>query len=682
MKHLFLFFIGLVVAALSCISCSDDDNEFDSLVAGYQSAIFSSDSITVASTGGTIPVLVEWNNTEWFVEYEVNEKSFIERISNNAGGKTEGDGVYILYIQCVPNMTQLERNQTIYLTSKATGERIPLVLTQLSYQLELQSYRCLYVAPPAEVEVAPDGSEKRPFRSIAAAAQIATAGDTVFVKAGTYVEENITPTSGRADAMIVFKPVSDNAEVIIRHPGQEFTKDGTPVFNLNQRSYIWVEGFTFKSYYYAGFTFEMKEANHCVVFNNHFEDIGNDQIVNNGISLIRLYNASDNVICNNFFKNIYGDGVSMGRESKNNLVADNTFEEFKGKARGWAGEGSSFTTNITLGDEQEYDSNNLIAFNLSHKGKALVWFDRNGSDNIVLRNLGHDAGAFIFNESRCKRNLIQENIGYNISGVAYETARYNTGYTEDQRMVNNIAYKSGTGFFMSKSWRTDMRNNIAYLCKNFSVEFDETAKECGPHNFENNLWGITEKNGENCLKYLGESHLGSYLVEQEGGTNGPTGDPQFKNPDNGDFTFVEGSPAIGSGKLGLDLGPFAVYPPTEYGWNENRKLSKGISVNFAKPVSNCVSLGQHIVNVKLSSISQVNVTVKVEALAGDARPNTDYTMIQEVTFVPGEISKDLFITVNDSEAEDDQLLCLRLTGVNIGKVGPRSLHAIRIMRNK
>lgn len=92
---------------------------------GYQSAIFSSDSITVASTGGTIPVLVEWNNTEWFVEYEVNEKSFIERISNNAGGKTEGDGVYILYIQCVPNMTQLERNQTIYLTSKATGERIP-----------------------------------------------------------------------------------------------------------------------------------------------------------------------------------------------------------------------------------------------------------------------------------------------------------------------------------------------------------------------------------------------------------------------------------------------------------------------------------------------------------------------------------------------------------------------------
>ena len=93
-------------------------------------------------------------------------------------------------------------------------------------------------------------------------------------------------------------------------------------------------------------------------------------------------------------------------------------------------------------------------------------------------------------------------------------------------------------------------------------------------------------------------------------------------------------------------------------------------------------MGQHIVNVKLSSISQVNVTVKVEALAGDARPNTDYTMIQEVTFVPGEISKDLFITVNDSEAEDDQLLCLRLTGVNIGKVGPRSLHAIRIMRNK
>ena len=88
------------------------------------------------------------------------------------------------------------------------------------------------------------------------------------------------------------------------------------------------------------------------------------------------------MICNNFFKDIYGDGVSMGRISKNNLICDNTFDTFKGKARGWAGEGSSYTTNITLGDEMEY-ADNLIAFNTSTKGKPFVWFDRNGSDNIV-----------------------------------------------------------------------------------------------------------------------------------------------------------------------------------------------------------------------------------------------------------------------------------------------------------
>ena len=679
MKHLFLFFIGLVVAALSCISCSDDDNEFDSLVAGYQSAIFSSDSITVASTGGTIPVLVEWNNTEWFVEYEVNEKSFIERISNNAGGKTEGDGVYILYIQCVPNMTQLERNQTIYLTSKATGERIPLVLTQLSYQLELQSYRCLYVAPPAEVEVAPDGSEKRPFRSIAAAAQIATAGDTVFVKAGTYVEENITPTSGRADAMIVFKPVSDNAEVIIRHPGQEFTKDGTPVFNLNQRSYIWVEGFTFKSYYYAGFTFEMKEANHCVVFNNHFEDIGNDQIVNNGISLIRLYNASDNVICNNFFKDIYGDGVSMGRISKNNLICDNTFDTFKGKARGWAGEGSSYTTNITLGDEMEY-ADNLIAFNTSTKGKPFVWFDRNGSDNIVLRNVGHDSDAFVFNESRCVRNLIQENICYNIKNVGYETARYETGYTEDARWVNNVAYKCNSGFYISKAWRNDFRNNISVQCNSYSMEFTDIAQECGPHKFEYNMFWVTKNNGDNCVKLGNAKRTAQYFFDRVGEAHGLYEDPLFTNPDNGDFTLQEGSPAKGSGTLNCDRGAFAVYPPTAVGRNEQLSLSEDIMVSFYTPVSQANTAGQHFITLQLSYAAPHAMSVKLKAVAGDARPNTDYDLEQTVNFEPGERSKSVIVNIKKSDAPYDQLLCLRLTDANGVQVGARSLHAIRIVR--
>lgn len=424
MKYFYL--LGLI-AVLSFAACSDNNEELNEIVLGHQSAVFVGESVDVPSTGGSVNVTIDWNNTEWEIEYESNDNSFISSLSANVGGKAIGEGQTIVTIQCAANTTGEKRSQSINLISKATGNQVSLTLNQLADGIDVKLYRRLYVSP-SDSQEKPDGSLEKPFKKISDAALKVEAGDTVLIAGGTYFEENITPiTSGTAEAMIVFKPLSDNDKVTIKHPGKQFTTDGTPVFNLYQRSYIWVEGFTFKSYYYSGWTFEMKEANHCVVINNHFEDIGNDKIVNTGISLIRLYNSSDNVICNNYFKATYGDGVGMGRESNNNLLANNTFIEFKGKARGWAGEGSSFTTNITLGDEMEFDSNNLIAFNYSTKGRSLFWADRNGSDNIILRNLGYDAGTFIFDESRCKRNIIQENIGYKINGPAFETARYETG---------------------------------------------------------------------------------------------------------------------------------------------------------------------------------------------------------------------------------------------------------------
>ena len=52
------------------------------------------------------------------------------------------------------------------------------------------------------------------------AADEATAGTTVLIRPGTYIEEDIKPKeSGKADAMIVFRPenTSDIGKVIIKH---------------------------------------------------------------------------------------------------------------------------------------------------------------------------------------------------------------------------------------------------------------------------------------------------------------------------------------------------------------------------------------------------------------------------------------------------------------------------------
>ena len=438
MKKKYILCLMMSLVTLFYTSCSDDEvvRMSDKKVA------FMQEEIAVTRAGGDVIALMEWNQTAWTLE-AANEGGIVKSFSVSSGGEVGKNGFEQIVITCNENTTGTERKQIVYITAANGSDRTQLTLIQAAVDKSYQ--HCYYVK--ADVETEGDGSKEAPFRTIGMAASKVQAGDTVLVMGGIYVEENIIPAnSGTEKAMIVFKPASKDDEVIIKHSGIEFTKDGTKVFDINSRNYIWIEGFTFKGYHYAGSTIELRDATGCVIYNNRFEDIGNDQIVNVGQALINIYRSSLNVVCNNYFYDIFGDGVGMGRTSKNNLICDNTFDTFKGKARGWAGEGSSYTTNITLGDEMEY-ADNLIAFNTSTKGKPFVWFDRNGSDNIVLRNVGHDSDAFVFNESRCVRNLIQENICYNIKNVGYETARYETGYTEDARWVNNVAYKCNSGFY-------------------------------------------------------------------------------------------------------------------------------------------------------------------------------------------------------------------------------------------
>ena len=145
--------------------------------------------------------------------------------------------------------------------------------------------RLIYVAENGNDYIG-NGSSESPYRSIKKAADEATAGTTVLVRAGTYIEEDIKPKeSGKEDAMIVFRPekTSDIGKVIIKHKdifdgssitpavkaqwlsdtgwsendvkhydnaGIEYSiaarkNQLTDVFNLYGRDYVMVEGFVF-----------------------------------------------------------------------------------------------------------------------------------------------------------------------------------------------------------------------------------------------------------------------------------------------------------------------------------------------------------------------------------------------------------------------------------------------------
>jgi hypothetical protein len=171
----------------------------------------------------------------------------------------------------------------------------------------------LYVAETGN-DYTGNGSSESPYRSIKRAADEATAGTTVLVRAGTYIEEDIKPKeSGTENAMIVFRPEknSDIGKVIIKHKDvfngssvtpevkaqwlrdtgwkeeevQHYDNAGieysiaarknqlTDVFNLFGRDYVWIEGFIFEDYKYARSTINIM-GNGNVVLNNQFKNIG------------------------------------------------------------------------------------------------------------------------------------------------------------------------------------------------------------------------------------------------------------------------------------------------------------------------------------------------------------------------------------------------------------------------
>ena len=84
------------------------------------------------------------------------------------------------------------------------------------------------------------GTLRRPFRTIARALAEAHAGDTVFVRGGTYREQVVFPASGRADARIVLKAYGDERPVI---SGEGIAVEGrTDMLLIRGRSHITVEG--------------------------------------------------------------------------------------------------------------------------------------------------------------------------------------------------------------------------------------------------------------------------------------------------------------------------------------------------------------------------------------------------------------------------------------------------------
>ncbi len=672
-KKYFCFFAVIIVLAIGCTK--NDDIKPD---LGY--ARFLQESVIVSPLGGSISVPVEWSEVEWEIVIE-EDNGVVTNISPKTGGKLGDQGNSLIRFTCSANTTGKDRKQDVFIVNNLNEERSKLIIEQI---LDSASDNDYYVSNSGSDDF--EGNRAAPFKTIAKAASVAKPGDTIKVKPGTYVEESIIPAvSGIEGAMIVFKPVDGVGTVTIKHPSTGYTGSGmvsTPIFDLTDRNYIRIEGFEFKDFQYDQASIFIVRGEWNVIMNNRFENLGNNLVMcGSATCAVYIRDGHYNVVRNNYFNNIYGDGVGVkgGSESSpstNNLVTENTFLNFKGKPRGWAPTGSfSSTMNTEL---QSY-GDNIFAFNYGTKGKKLIWFDRNGSGNIVLRNVADDMECLLFNESRCVRNLVQENIASNTYAPAFETARYETGWTEDARWINNVTYNCKIGFYVSKSWRDEFRNNIVVNSKDYNLVFTNLASASGPHIFKNNLWYT--KNKANSIQYEGRNISVKTFASQVGETGTLSSDPQFVDPQNGDFRLKETSPAKKAGDNGMDLGVYPVYGKTKIGYDESLEIIRGAQVGFSTALSSVPKDGSLYLTVSLDRNIDYPVSVEILPIAGDAREGVDFNLNERIiNFGAGERTKNIHVSFQGT-SEHDQLIAFYLQNPINVQVGPRNVHLIRI-KNK
>lgn len=240
-----------------------------------------------------------------------------------------------------------------------------------------------------------DGSEKLPFLTISKAAQIATAGEIVYIKAGTYEETIIPANSGQDGKMITFTNFQ-NDQVIIQ------AKDGYGFLLGYGINYIKINGLTITRAIGAsavsnypkttsvahGAGVKINASNHHLITNNTFYDNDIGVFISEGApfgSADELVISQNNEIVNNVIYNSGEAGIRIKRSDyttiDNNKIYHNGFTANPVYDEPAAGLTYYCAIGTTITNNTIYDNSNLALENYAGTSQ-----DDCFSENSVIKN--------------------------------------------------------------------------------------------------------------------------------------------------------------------------------------------------------------------------------------------------------------------------------------------------------
>ncbi len=424
------------------------------------------------------------------------------------------------------------------------------------------------------------GSAQFPLQSIQAAANVATAGTTVYVMGGTY-RENITLNthSGNSGNPIVFKNY-DQAEVIIDGGGTSVA-EGTAIVELKDVSYIEIRGFTFrniKKRFAKGLIIREGcsdiSVNDNIFTEIHFSDNPNATVTysDNASPLVVYGTNAAQAISNitmrgNEIYNCrtgYSEGMSFSGNVDGFLVEDNYVHDITNI--GIHAEGHFGTCQDPLKDQAR---NGVIRNNIVHDCASNVaiaggiYID--GARDVVIENnrsyngqLGISVGCENVGKS-ASNIVVRNNVIYNNSETGIEIGGYdypsNSGIVENAIVTGNTSFKNDTGNqWIGELWVTynnnlTVENNIFYAENDQNVVYYYDANNGTGNTFNHNLYNLPSgaANAVFTVNGIGYNSFAQYVQGTGYDTQSQFVDPLFMDASNGDFHVEATSPAVDAG---------------------------------------------------------------------------------------------------------------------------------------
>ena len=378
------------------------------------------------------------------------------------------------------------------------------------------------------------GTEAQPWQTIQKAADTLVAGETVYIKAGTYPEKVVPTNSGSAGNYITYAA----------YPGDIVTIDGNSVslssgqdglFNVTNKSYITVSGLRIIN---AGPQFN---SNGILVDSSSYITIEKNYTYNTSSSGIGVW-LSDNIT-------IDGNEVELacnGGEQECITVAGTAIFEIKNNHVHHDGPAMIGGEGI---DAKDGSSNGKIYNNYVHhiNGRVGIYvesWDKHTYNIEVFQNKVHDVNDDGFTVAAERGGLLENISIYN--NIAYDnmvgiTVSKNGGplYNhpmKDIKVINNTFYNNGIGNWGGGIYIDNpdvesvvIRNNICSQNLSFQIVPEinvPTQNITVDHNLIDGYRG-----------YTGEMYGNDYVE----------GDPLFVSSSGADFHLQSNSPAVDKG---------------------------------------------------------------------------------------------------------------------------------------